>query len=201
MSLRIAAGLVVSLFFACGNSVETIRITDDAGRVVETYERDKETRLRQGLYRNYDERGNLREEANYVNDTLNGSRRMYYADGQLQIEEQYAMGNFIGSYRTYYDNGQVEQEGTYIGNEMTGPWKRYYRNGQLMESVEFRANLEQGPFVEYYENGNLKAEGAYADGDNEDGELKLYDEAGQLERRMNCEMGVCRTVWKAEGVE
>ena len=187
--------------FACGNGVETIQVKSEDGRLVESYERDKVTLLRQGLYRNYDERGNLLEEANYVNDTLNGSRRMFYPDGQVQIEEQYAMGNFIGSYRSYYPDGQLEQEGTYIGNEMTGPWKRYYEDGQLLESVEFRGNEENGPFVEYYPNGKLKAEGTYANGDNEEGELRMYNESGELERRMDCKNGICRTVWKAKGVE
>ena len=187
--------------FACGNGHETIQIRDDNGRVVERYERNKETLRRDGLYKSYDEAGQLIEEANYVNDTLNGIRRLYYPDGQLQIEEQYAMGDFIGTYRSYHANGEVDQEGTYIGNEMTGPWKRYYENGQLMESVEFLNNDENGAFVEYYANGKLKAEGTYADGDNEQGELKLYNQAGELERRMDCNNGVCRTVWKAEGVE
>ena len=193
--------LVTLVIFACGNGRETIQVRDDGGQVTERYERDKKTLARDGLYQRYDEAGNLFEEASYVDDTLNGFRRLYYPDGQIQIEEQYAMGEFIGTYRSYHPNGQLDQEGTYIGNEMTGPWKRYYTNGQLMESVEFRNNDENGPFVEYYENGQLKAEGAYANGDNEQGELKLYNEAGELERRMNCENGVCRTVWKADGVE
>ena len=81
---------------------------------------------------------------------------------------------------------------------MQGIWKKYYESGKLMESVTMRDNEENGPFVEYWENGNLKAEGAYLDGDNEDGELKLYDEHGELEKTMQCERGMCYTTWKKE---
>ncbi|MBK8491633.1 MAG: hypothetical protein IPL49_12310 [Saprospirales bacterium] len=78
---------------------------------------------------------------------------------------------------------------------MAGSWKRYYENGQLLEDVQFENNEENGPFVEYYDNGNLKAKGAYLNGDHEHGLLELYDTTGQLERKMNCEMGLCRTFW------
>ena len=45
---------------------------------------------------------------------------------------------------------------------------------------------------------NSKAEGTYIDGDNEQGELKLYDEQGELEKIMQCERGICHTTWKKE---
>jgi antitoxin component YwqK of YwqJK toxin-antitoxin module len=84
----------------------------------------------------------------------------------------------------------------YKDGAMEGPWKRYYPSGQLMETVQFSNNEENGPFVEYYENGNLKAEGQYYHGDNEHGLLKLYAENGELIRKMECDSGRCRTIWK-----
>ena len=35
----------------------------------------------------------------------------------------------------------------------------------------------------------------YLDGDNEHGELKLFDEQGVLTKKMNCDKGICRTSW------
>ena len=81
---------------------------------------------------------------------------------------------------------------------MEGEWKRYYKNKQTREVVLFKNNDENGPFVEYYENGQLKAEGTYKGGDNEDGELKLYDENGVLIKIADCVMGRCKTRWKKE---
>ncbi len=54
------------------------------------------------------------------------------------------------------------------------------------------------PLSEYHPNGQLKAEGYYKNGDKEEGLLKLYNETGKLVKTMNCNSGICRTVWKAK---
>ena len=72
-------------------------------------------------------------------------------------------------------------------------------------SKQFKNNQENGPFKEYFQNGNLKFEGTYEGGDYEVGELKKYDESGNLIAKMNCEIrqiageqfSQCSTVWKA----
>ena len=108
------------------------------------------------------------------------------------------MGQFTGEYRLYHDNGELKQKGTYRNNAMTGPWETYYDNGQLKERVQFEGNMENGPFIEYHRNGKLAAEGAYKEGDYEHGELKIYNENGELIRSMLCDNGRCQTTWSAE---
>jgi antitoxin component YwqK of YwqJK toxin-antitoxin module len=180
---------------SCKSKMEQVENVDSYG-YTERYSRDKETFAKEGLYQQYDDKNRLIEEAQYKGDTLHGMRVLYYEQGDTQIVEHYQYGAFDGPYRVYYESGKLQQEGRYANNEMVGEWERYYENGQLMEKVQFENNMENGPFVEYYENGNLKAEGAYLDGDNEHGELKLYDEQGELMRKMNCKKGICRTVWE-----
>ena len=183
------------LFTACKSKMEQVEHVNSYG-YTEKYTRDKETYAKEGLYQQFDEENRLIEEAQYENDTLHGMRVIYFEQGDTQIVEHYQRGRFEGAYRTYYEGGALEQEGQYTDNKMTGFWKRYYPNGQLMEKVQFQNNTENGPFIEYYENGKLKAEGDYLEGDNEHGLLKLYDESGELMRKMECERGICRTVWK-----
>ena len=43
-----------------------------------------------------------------------------------------------------------------------------------------------------------KAAGNYLAGDNEHGELKLFDENGELIKKMNCNNGLCQTSWTKE---
>lgn len=202
MKYSFVLGLVLLLLGACGKSasLESVEQTDAYG-YVEKFSRTQDSYARQGLYQKYTENGVLVEEANYTNDTLNGTRVLYYESGDTQIVENYDMGTFNGLYEVYHKSGGVDQRGTYQNNEMIGKWRRFYPNGQLMEEVSFENNEENGPFIEYYENGKLKAEGSYLNGDNEHGELKLYNENGELIRKMNCENGICRTFWKAEGIE
>ncbi len=182
---------------ACRTKVEKVEAVDAYG-YTERYTRDPEDYARQGRYQKLDSAGQLVEEANFVDDTLHGLRALYFENGDTQIVEHYQMGIFDGPYRVYYPEGSLQLEGQYSQNEMKGDWLKYYPNGQLMERVRFEGNLENGPFVEYHENGNLKAEGTYRNGDKEHGELRLYDENGTLERKMDCENGICRTTWKRE---
>ena len=185
------------VIFSCGN-VKTVEQLNDDGKVEEKYSVNKKTQKKEGKLFRYYKDGSVFEESNYKNDLLNGERKMYYENGKIQILENYIDGEFDGPYFTYHQNGKVDNEGVYTAGMMQGKWKRFYDNGQLREEVLFKDNQENGPFIEYYENGKLKAEGAYLDGDNEHGELKMYDETGTLVKKMDCNRGVCRTTWKAE---
>lgn len=177
--------------------LEIVEKTDSYGNI-ERYSRRVEDYAKEGSYSLISPEGNVLITAEYRNDTLHGTRVLYYENGDTQIVEQYEHGLFAGPYRAYYEGGRLELVGTYVANTMEGWWKRYYPSGQLMEEVSFQDNEENGPFSEYHENGNLKAKGYYKDGDNEHGMLELYDEQGELTRRMNCERGVCRTIWEKD---
>ena len=182
---------------AASGNLESVEAKDAYG-YLEKFTRDRETFAREGGYQRLDSLGRLLEEANFRRDTLDGLRILYYESGDTQVVEHYEMGNFVGAYRAFYPNGQLEIEGNYEFNSMEGPWRRYYESGALMEIVTFADNEENGAFYEYYENGNSKAEGTYLNGDNEHGLLKLFDEEGELIKTMNCEKGICRTVWKKD---
>ncbi len=180
------------------SELEVVEKTDAYGNT-ERYTRRLDDYAKEGKYSKMSPEGNLIESAHYHNDTLHGLRVIYYENGDTQIVEQYEHGLFAGPYQAYYEGGDLELEGIYTANSMEGVWKRYYPNGQLMETVSFQDNQENGPFTEYHENGKLKAEGYYKDGDNEHGLLKIYDQEGELVKTMNCQHGVCRTVWEKEG--
>jgi antitoxin component YwqK of YwqJK toxin-antitoxin module len=192
------ASAAMLILIACSSKLDTVEKKDENGVLLERYTRLKTNFAKEGLYESFYPSGKLYEQSTYHNDTLTGERKLFHENGNLLIVEHHEQGRFEGAYKVYYENGQLELEGMYVDNKMTGPWKRYYPSGQLMEIVEFSDNQENGPFIEYHENGNLKAEGAYLDGDHEHGLLKLYDENGQLERKMNCDRGICRTIWTAE---
>ncbi|MEM6722436.1 MAG: toxin-antitoxin system YwqK family antitoxin [Bacteroidota bacterium] len=187
--------LVLLSLSSCKGDIQVVSLTDAATEGKIEYELRQSDSLQHGFYKRYSPEGTLVESANYTDGELDGERLLYHENGEIQYIERYQTGRYEGTYESFYDDGQKESEGEYIGNAMQGEWKFYYQNGQVKELVRFTDSEENGPFIEYYENGNLKAEGAYLDGDNEHGELKLYDEQGELERIMNCEKGICRTQW------
>ena len=183
---------------AVSAGLEVVEYTDDYG-YTERYQRRIADGVREGRYERIAPDGTIREAAFYLADTLHGARILFYPSGDTLSVEHYQRGAFQGPFRQYYENGTLQLAGQYDANEATGKWLQYYADGALMEIVNFEGNVENGPFVEYFPNGNLKAEGRYLDGDNEHGLLKLYNESGALIRKMECERGVCQTVWSAEG--
>lgn len=186
--------------FSEAPGLEVVELKNEFGQL-EKIQRRIADGARHGRYLRIGPEGVVIEEAYYQNDTLDGPRTLFFAGGDTLSVEHYDMGIFQGEFRQYYESGQLQLKGMYVDNEMTGKWRQYYENGQLMEVVTFEGNLENGPFIEYHPNGNLKAEGNYFNGDYEHGLLKLYNEQGELVRKMNCQEGVCRTIWKAEAAE
>ena len=193
--------LAILLLPSCTPEFETIEVKNDAGQIVEKYQRHTENLMRDGLLERFDDAGKLMESEHYKNDTLHGIRTIYFENGKPQYIENYSNGKFEGEYRAFHESGELKLIGEYQDNAMQGEWKGYHPNGQLKELVQFVNNQENGAFIEYHDNGKLAAEGSYLNGDNEHGELKLYDENGELKRIMDCDVGVCKTRWKREDQE
>lgn len=202
MKIQISIVLVfIAVCFACGDETKTIEETNDAGVVIKRYVINEENQKKEGIYMEYDEEGKLIEEATYVADILEGERKIYYSNGQIQYLERYSNGQYEGKYQAFHENGKLALEGQYENNAMTGEWLGYYDNGQMKERVRFEGGNENGPFMEWHPNGKEKAKGKYLDGDQEHGELLLFDEDGVLNRKMDCVRGRCTTTWKKEDSE
>lgn len=189
--------IALILLLASCSRLEKVELTEDFGERV-VYTRSKKDFAKEGKFSRFDQNGKKIEEAHYKNDTLHGQRVLYYPSGQIETEEFYERGIFHGSFKNYFEDGQLKQEGQYQNGAMEGEWKSYYANQQLKESVQFENNNENGPFKEYHPNGQLKAEGSYLGGDFEHGPLMLYNESGQLIKKMDCQKGICRTTWSLE---
>jgi len=184
--------------FACTSKTKMVEVKDDAGNIIEKYMTHIEKEVKEGKSEVFSSTGQLLETAFYKNGQLHGQRELFHENGATQAIEQYENGQFTAIYKAFYDNEQLELEGKYVSGKMDGEWKRYYDSGELMEIVTFVENEENGPFLEYYRNGNKKATGTYLAGDNEHGELELFDEQGELIKKMNCNKGICRTSWTKE---
>ncbi len=191
--------LLVFQAFCTPNPIETTEAKNDRGQL-ERWQRRKDNFAKEGLFQRFSPEGVLLEEANYRADSLDGERKFYSSKGILESIERYQNNKIHGKFQGFYENGQVKIEQDFVQGALTGFSIRYHPNGKIQEKVLLKDNVENGPFSEYYENGNLKTEGTYApneDGDGlEEGELKEYDETGQLIRIADCKNGACLTRWK-----
>ncbi len=189
--------LMVLIGISC-SSERFVEVKDDSGNLVERYQVDKEG-VKNGVYEYYNA-GTLVSKANYSEGIQSGKRVIFYENGKPEIEENYVKGQLDGEYKVFYETGELKLIMLYSNNTIQGQVRKFYPSGQLMEDVAFIDNEENGPFVEYWENGNLKWQGAYLNGDNEFGELKKYNENGDLVRKLMCDsLAVCRTFWTLEG--
>ncbi len=176
---------ITALLTACGGEKYVGSLSDFPGP-------------KEGQIKTHYEDGAIYEIGLFKNGVLDGYRKIHYPSGTIQVEETYVAGQFHGPYKKYYDNGQVKISGDYKDGTMEGVWVTYHDNGAIKDEVTMTANLENGPFKEYYPNGKTKAVGVYKNGEFEHGPLQLFDESGTLIKKMECDEGICRTVWKKE---
>lgn len=207
MHTKLALFSALSLLFACQpNDHETIETFDEQGHIKERFVRRKADFAKNGLYQRFAPDGHYVEEAMFRNDTLDGERKFFYPNGKVEIIEPNRNGVIHGKYRKFFENGSIALEQDYVNGVLEGESLAWYPNGMLKERVSFQKNEENGPFKEWHPNGQPKTEGNYLtpddpdfSGDREEGELRMYDSLGQLERIMDCRLGVCRTKWARDG--
>jgi len=179
------------------NAIEDVEKKDEDGNTLH-YSQNKVNHTLEGKFEKIAANGKKLEEANYVGGKYDGNRILYYEVGDTQIVETYQLGTFEGRYKLFYPNGKLKMTGFYHNNSMDGLWYQYFETGELKEQVTFKDNNENGPFKEFHKNGVVSVEGNYKNGDKEQGPLKMYNDAGQLIKIMECNQGVCRTVWPAK---
>lgn len=194
----IGAFVIMTIALSSCSPVEVVENKDEAGRLVERFTVDKKSKLKEGLHEAFHANGSRAEESNYKNGVLRGEQKFYYENGQIsEIRNFDTNGAFSGPYKSYHETGNIKSEGQYVNGSMSGKWKFFYRSGNIKEIVHFRDGVENGPFIEYYENGKMSAEGTYAN-EVEHGVLKKYNDKGELTTQMQCENGVCHTVWRSD---
>lgn len=194
-------GISIGFFFAfmlfgCTGTSDRIEERREDGTLIKLYYLNKDS-LMEGNYTSYFEDGvRIYEQSNYINGELDGNRRIFNELGQLEIEEMYVHGILNDTLRIFYESGAIKVKMPYKSGILEGLATKYYANGAIQEEVWFENNQENGPFREYHENGNLRWEGKYLNGENEFGELRNYNEQGELIKIMLCDSAaICRTTW------
>ncbi len=133
--------------------------------------------LKTGMFREYDEQGQIITGYIYERDTLiakgfisgdgvfQGAWNYYYKTGVVMAKGEYVNSKKEGKWIYYYENGKKEQEGSYAVNKLKGEWNWYYMNGTLQRKEFFNKNEQlEGLVVEYDSIGNEIAKGEYYNG-------------------------------------
>lgn len=112
--------------------------------------------LKQGLWKEFWQNGDLKSEVNFINNKKQGLQITWFDDPDCVESE------------LYYKNGLLDGPSIYYSKKCKKEFFENYKNGQ-----------KEGLELEYYSNGRVKAEGKYKSG-NLDGYYKVYDKNGNF---------------------
>ena len=158
-----------------------------------------------GIFRYYDEQGNLKAVNEfdksgdrafnetyapngrvvatgfYLNQKKDGEWKYFDANsGQLRLVEDNKAGKVHGWSRLYNpNNGVLAEETQYVEGQPEGQCKKYSDTGVLIMECQYHNGMLEGPSKTYYPNATLKEEGQYAKG-KKVGIWKTYNEEGDL---------------------
>lgn len=147
--------------------------------------------LRDGYYKEYDEKGNLKKITKYVNDV---EQIIESEMKPLQMQHE------------YYPNGKVKREASFRGGKREGTWREFDENGNVISSQIYKnGNLVQsgimdtdgtrrGEWVELYPDSTLRAKGLFING-KRSGEWKFYYPGETIEQIGNYKNGMLDGTW------
>lgn len=145
------------------------------GKVIQEAKRS----FNQFEFKGYAPDGTLDFAGNYKASEKDGVWKYYDEYGNLVSEETYDKGEIFGTAKSYYKNKAVRTERNYKDGELDGAFTEYFSNGAVASESYYEMGKQVGPQKDYYPDGTLKSERYYRD-DDLDGWQSFYDVAGRL---------------------
>lgn len=147
--------------------------------------------LRNGFYKEYDEKGNLKKITMFVNDVEQVMepdmkplivQHEYYPNGKVKREASFRDGKREGIWREFDEEGNVIKSQTYS------------KGGLINEGIVGTDGKRRGEYKEFYPDSTLRVEGLFIDG-LRSGEWKFYYHNGQLQEIGIYKEGEPEGVW------
>jgi len=84
----------------------------------------------------------------------------------LLMEENYLDDKLDGHKKMYFSNGKVSEESHFKNGLQESEFISYYENGNILKKLNYKNGLLNGPAVYFDANGNKTMEGSYKNGEN-----------------------------------
>ena len=200
-----------------GEIISIIRYRYNEKIVHEQINRYNEKNQKEGVWKDFYENGQVKEEKNYKEDKLHGIYKHFNEKGDLLQIVQYKEGNIdtadtsvnidIDIKETYDNNGNKIFEGSYKGITPIGVHRTFNEKGKVIKSITYNINgeiesegivlingKEEGNWKYFYENGTAKAEGKFNNGEKT-GKWKYYYPNGKLQQTGDYTNGKLSGIW------
>ncbi|WP_136667126.1 toxin-antitoxin system YwqK family antitoxin [Flavobacterium sp. H122] len=92
---------------------------------------------------------------NYVDDKIEGSRKVFFTDGVLAEEIPYKNGLKDGVSKIYSKAGTLKEEAIYVKGQMQGAYKVYDDSGSVLIEGQYKDDKKKGLWSYYDSNKNL----------------------------------------------
>lgn len=139
--------------------------------------------VKHGIHLNLDDKGDTTMVETYMNDLLNGEKRVYFTQNRLSKLMFYKDGQLNGPYVTYNLAGEKISELNYKMGKKDGVLSYYFDDGTLLRTENWNNGVKNGEFKTLYYNGTLQKLENFKKGVREG----LYEERysnQQLKRRI-----------------
>lgn len=103
-----------------------------------------------------------------------GLYKEYHQNGQLKFQGAYKNGRDEGKHTRWYESGRLLSEGTMAGGLAEGTVTVYHEGGQKKSQSTAKGGLREGEMMEYYEDGKKKSRTTFKSG-KKVGEVILFD--------------------------
>ena len=115
-----------------------------------------------GVFRSYDEKGNVIETIGYKNGEEEGYSIRYHENGKKKNRENYHQGVLNGMSEDWDENGKLRRQIPYEDGQIHGLVKIYNEMGQIEEEMDFVRGLRNGAYRRY-SFGKLVLEAEFKD--------------------------------------
>jgi len=113
-------------------------------------------KLRQGVWKYYHRNAtSIMSTENYVNDKLEGVRKVFFTDGKIAEEVPYKNGLKNGISKIYTKAGTLNEEANYLNGLLQGSYKIYDDNGVVIIKGQYKKDKKNGLWKYYDSNKKL----------------------------------------------
>ncbi len=142
--------------FTAGSDRIKVTYFASSGKIIS--QGDMIGKKREGLWRYFHrDSDKIMSEEHYVNDLIQGEKKVYFLNGKLTELTNYVDGKRHGKSTIYSDRGDVMKEFVYDNNELHGRTVYYDAKGNITIEGTYKRDRKNGLW-KYYENGALVEE-------------------------------------------
>lgn len=123
-------------------------------------------------------------------DFVHGEVRFFYENNQVKTEATYSQNRMNGPYREFSTKGVLKTAGIMRDDSATGKWTSYFDSGGKWIEQEVNGYLQNGRYSEYFEDGKVSNTGFKSAGKDEGQWEVFYEGSGKLAKRLFYKDGV-----------